>query len=119
MTPQAQRIAIAESLGWIQRTEGMMWHDATHRAAIVQGSVLADVRRKMRLPMDNGVMLPDWLGDLNAIHAAVVALDEDLKWAWFSELAALVDPNVPAGTGSAGQWAEAYLRTTGRWNDAT
>ncbi len=129
MSPEAQRIAIAESLGWTQRTEGLMWSETTKRAAIVQGSNLEAVRKKMGLSMDNGVMLPDYLNDLNAAHDAEVALiyDKSLGLVYLLDLQKVcnetrpakwdtTDRTLPCTSATAAQRTEAILHATGRWD---
>lgn len=58
MTPEKQRIAIAEVCGWKWTEDG--WHDTV---------------RKRAVKMIAGHNLPDYLNDLNAMHEAVM-----FKW---------------------------------------
>lgn len=120
MTPEAQRIAIAELLGWTQRTEGLFWNEDKQRAAILKGSALEATRRKMGLPCDNGVLLPDPLTDLNAIHDAEKVLTGTQNEDYWDEVAKLV-PDTKGMFGilhaTAAHRAEAFLRTVGRWTD--
>lgn len=119
MTDQEKRIAIAEACGWSQRTEGLMWHESTKRSAILQGSELEKVRRNMGLPMDNGVMLPDWFGDLNAMYAAEETLSNQLMVMYQSALSEITpkNPNVSCWDiihAAAAQRADAFVKMLGQ-----
>jgi hypothetical protein len=110
MSPEAQRIALAEVCGWTLRkwsgtSMGTMWH---HPDGAPMG------------------FLPDYLNSLDAVHEAEkVLIDkraycEHLANAVYSEGAA--HRNLLAGgfcfaTASAGARAEAFLRTIGQWQD--
>lgn len=88
MTPEAQRIAIAEACGW--KPKGHYWKRPQHKTG--------DALR----------MLPDFLNDLNAMHEAEKVLkDEQLseyieQWIEWNSTAALR--------------AEAFLRTLNLWD---
>ena len=98
MTPEQQRIAIAEACGW-------KWHSR------YKGSIKV---------WDNGLDyvfwdsdLPDYLNDLNAMHEAEKVLNNEQWVAYGRELNRLgVFPMVHA---TASQRAEAFLRTLGIW----
>jgi hypothetical protein len=92
VTPEAQRIAIAEACGW--KTE--------YRDAV--SSVTA---------------LPDYLNNLNAMHEAEKVL-VSLQWvSYLKRLQTLCDESVtwPIHATSS-QRAEAFLRTIKKWEDA-
>jgi hypothetical protein len=115
MTPEAQRIAIAEACGW--KKAGHYWTRPDHKAC--------DALR----------MLPDYLNDLNAMHEAEKVLTEPNKWNYGNTLALMVlskerayfgekedaEPNLNGfghfalATLTAAQRAEAFLRTLGIW----
>lgn len=115
VSPEQQRIKIAEVCGWKEGTTGL-WQD----------------------PDKSGYYAcPDYLSDLNAMHEAEKVLDEQQKWNYGQLLASLVlkDKNVFFGeeadpeprlngyghfylaTIPAAQRAEAFLRTLGLWQD--
>lgn len=121
MTPEAQRIAIAEACGWTDADfEGM--YGRPHANSM------------LREP------LPDYLNDLNAMHEAEKTLGEDQRreHAWF--LVQIIDKfqtwapqDFPVLhvwemslcdiadclAATADQRAEAFLRTLGLWEEKT
>jgi len=110
MSPEAQRIAIAEACGW----EDISAPYSNERE-------WTGIRR-------NGPFresLPDYLADLNAMHEAWLTLTGDQKVNYFDQLmqvhardlhAGEVDPYVMIHADAA-QRAEAFLRTIGKWGD--
>ena len=96
MSPEAQRIAIAESVG-------VRLHDGDHAPS--DYIFVSD--------------LPDYLNDLNAMHDAEMALSdsESIKFRCISTQMGL-DRNYDPFMSSAKQRAEAYLRTIGKWEGA-
>ena len=91
MTPEAQRIAIAEACGW--KTE--------YRDAI--SSVTA---------------LPNYLNDLNAMHDAEKVLNEKQEDIMNSTLWDIMDGRKYLWHSTASQRAEAFLRTIGKWEES-
>jgi hypothetical protein len=90
MTPEAQRIAIAEECGWkTGYRDPEAWHP-----------------------------LPDYLNDLNAMHEAEKML-VSLQWVSYSRrLQTLCDESVTWPIhATASQRAEAFLRTIGKWKE--
>lgn len=125
MSPEKQRIAIAEACGLLTRPEGHLveyrrWEPPNHifeRVKFPDGSV-----RPCYIPD-----IPDYLNDLNAMHEAEARL-ELLQTFNFAE--ALGDVLHLDGVGiwtyhdafkvvntTATQRAEAFLRTIGKWED--
>ena len=114
MTPEAQRIAIAEACGWedIKRYERNYWTGTRPRQ-----STEDDAQVSMELP--------DYPSDLNAMHAAEDVIET--KWTTYCKtLLAIVEPeprslevchywNLLHAT--AAQRAEAFLRTLGLWEE--
>ena len=94
MTPEQQRIAIAEACGWLK----------------VHGHSVAGI--------------PDYLNDLNAMHDAEETLQESQRVTYSNELYDLaVEHQLKTGKWSylsmtASQRAEAFLRTIGKWEEA-
>jgi hypothetical protein len=108
MSPEKQRIAIAEACGWI-------WEKTC------QGSLIGKPKGEQG-PLDD---LPDYLNDLNAMREAEKAL---LKSGWVTYLDWLVyviygskkEPSIYYGSichATAAQRAEAFLRTLNKWED--
>jgi hypothetical protein len=121
MSPEAQRIAIAEACGWRveNRDDGQ-----------IKWSVLISPDKR---PVDstsgsatlaNFGCLPDYLNDLNAIHSAELVLDwdEQTSTQLFNYRCALTKvcgndrDLIPFA--SAWQRAEALLKTLGKWDDS-
>lgn len=123
MTPEQQRIAIAEACGWKLKSNGLspMWswqnESLIHRIKWVAHKVMAS----------QGV-LPDYLNDLNAMHEAEKVLTPDTRPEYLCQLfdAATrgrsglypVDENYLSHHATASQRAEAFLRTIGKWEEA-
>jgi hypothetical protein len=125
MTPEAQRIAIAEACGWHRRL-------ATHDKPVE--------RCGMKLPNSFGhpieawwhetnerhrgvyAIPPDFLNDLNAMHEAEKTLTRE-QWTTYYDI--IEGLNAEAGNiyqkelhATAAQRAEAFLRTLNLWTDA-
>ena len=97
MTPDKQRIAIAEACGIVSEDK---W-----------GSLYKTPRGILR-------DCPDYLNDLNAMHEAekVLTLPERRKYR--KTLLGHCEPASIAIHATAAQRAEAFLRTLGKWEDA-
>lgn len=98
MTPDAQRIAIAEACPEVFR--------------VLDG--------KVYWKNDSG--LCDQLNDLNAMHEAVSTLSREMKVSWADYLYEVARRNhhekdVALATATAAQRAEAFLRALGKWTD--
>lgn len=112
MTPEAQRIAIAEACGWkffcVNSLGGMVWH---HPSGAVGGIDAHKV----------DYFIPDYLEDLNAIHEAIATLTDEEYDYFLAHLGGLVLPT--HGTyfsrmmheASAAHRAQAFLMAKGRW----
>ncbi len=103
MTPESQRIAIAEACGWRNQGKAKGVPALNHRWAKPDGRIYSGA-------------LPSYLTDLNAMHEAIRSRSIDEQWAIFAELANLVDAELPAYMGTPAQYAEAFLKTLGLWN---
>jgi hypothetical protein len=107
MTPEQQRIAIAETCGWkpLEQTgifgiTWIVWTKGNEQKYLWQ--------------------LPDYLNDLNAMHEAenVMRFDEEIKGQQYRNMlfhVVKVRPLIIHAT--AAQRAEAFLRTIGKWED--
>lgn len=109
MTPEAQRIAIAEACGFYNcRHDPILGWRGQH-------------------PENSGNRkpIPEYLNDLNAMHEAESKLAEERNlWVgyWFQLTHVVVDTSGADGMlaavhATAKQRAEAFLRTIGKWVD--
>ncbi len=116
MTPEAQRIAIAEKCGWRTQpgSQGKCWEQTD---CLEDGWFYASE-------------LPDYLNDLNATHEAEKALTADdaetgSHWRFIQELIYVTKAEsmemhrevFVVAHATAAQRAEAFLRTLNLWKD--
>ncbi len=113
MTPEAQRIAIAEACGWT---------DCHIGSAGIGGAVERRGRPKGTPPKRKYTCdLPDYLNNLNAIHEAVQYVrDNDMFWTKYNEWLIKICGGYKweAISATSSQRAEAFLRTIGKWDDS-
>lgn len=95
MTPEEQRIAIAEACGWARN--GSSRNDKYPWVKPVNGVAKS---------------LPDYLNDLNTMHEAECTLDGD-QWDIYCTILESMDG--PAISAVAWRRAEAFLKTLGLW----
>jgi hypothetical protein len=104
MTPEQQRIAIAEACGWTD------FSSAPYEGAIQYG--------RRPFSCSDSWELPDYLNDLNAMNEAERTLTNLNSYLHFLHMITSDDPtnisNEPAWA-TAAQRAEAFLRATGKW----
>ena len=111
MTPEEQRVAIAEACGW---TETEAWLDGRRCFERADSNAGWD--------FDS---LPDYINDLNALHDAESILNADQMVSYDYHLDRVVG-NGRQGlnieyflwSATAAQRAEAFLRTIGKWEEA-
>lgn len=111
MTPEAQRIKIAEACGWKfhthQDSDVPQWHDASGKVR-------------------HGFELPDYLHSLDAMHEAEKVLNEVKAVQFCNWLHTVVRDRSPVLEvteylkihATAAQRAEAFLRTLNLWDDS-
>ena len=105
MTPDAQRIAIAEACGYTYHGE------ATYGGSQKNGWWLGDKY------CFHGI--PDYLSDLNAMHEAEKALNAEQWMQYLDRLGIITDGRLRSYThATAAQRAEAFLRTLNLWDDS-
>lgn len=112
MSPEAQRIAIAEACGWknargywgIPPEGGRRFPYSEHHEE--------DWRLKPFLG------LPDYLNDLNAMHEATQSLTKD-QLRWYRNLLIEMTGTFEAVDATAAQRAEAFLRAIGKWDNTS
>jgi hypothetical protein len=116
MTPEKQRIAIAEACGWDY-----------HNRHPIHGkqSIKSWYYRDSDITVSDKSSLPDYLNDLNAMHQAEKVLtphDNDRMTGWLlmllgEENQAAIRSFTAVRQATAAQRAEAFLRTIGKWED--
>ena len=109
MTPEAQRIAIAQACWWELVMDSPLyepyWEDP----------------KGNKIGVSCGMRCPDYLNDLNAMHEAVKSLPQNIKPRYFACLCTIVSGAISlhgyseATEATAAQRAEAFLRTIGKW----
>jgi len=106
MTPEAQRIAIAEAVGF-------------KRIGMIEGSpnLMGDLP-----PCRGWIEIPDYLNDLNAMHSVEETLSEKQEVFYLIRLAEVMKENHTIGWklertyhATAAQRADAFLRTIGKY----
>lgn len=105
MTPEQQRIKIAEACGYIGPFEtSEEWHDEGEGA--FQAAILRDSLSRQ---------VPDYLADLNAMHQAEKVLTAEQRGEFPDYLPYDSNTARPTYHATAAQRAEAFLRTIGKW----
>jgi len=119
MTPEKQRIAIAEACGWTEVKRFQIQNGPEH-PWFIQGKTPTSWKGKDVRPW-----LPDFLNDLNAMHEAERALKDAECEIYMDTLTETSGGDVDMGTASfcgyfatAAQRAEAFLRTLGLWEES-
>lgn len=123
MTPEAQRMAIAEACGKFTtsaiKKEHLRWDSQSNGAYYLGHFSDGSIR-----PCYSGP-LPDYLNDLNAMHEAEKVLNKKQQ-VWYlqkltqvrfkSGVSGMIDCMIDKTTfASAAQRAEAFLKTIGKW----
>jgi len=120
MTPEKQRIAIAEACGWTD-----CYYDASRCAVAPTGMLTRYAGTPSEVTIRVG--LPDYLSDLNAMHDAEDTLFGSVYDRYYNEIAKLIDPydsdtarfaDFAVINATAAQRAEAFLRTIGKWEES-
>ena len=125
MTPELQRIKIAEACGWREVTKSGPF------SGQIQGiTPSADNARPAQALDDRDgrqwYWVPNYLHDLNAMHEAELALlrTDDLMATWIHTLRSICSEfgdsqigNALAARATAAQRAEAFLRTLDLWEE--
>ena len=116
MTPEQQRIAIAEACG-LTNVAPMIVKNVKHEGDDITVGIWSD---------DGWV--PQYLNDLNAMHDAEKVLTQDQMIDYSRHVGKSVTSHLPASRAAwmdfqlinvtASQRAEAFLRTIGKWEEA-
>ena len=105
MDKNKQQIVIAEACGWTVNVAGKTVYSPS---GVFNRTLFAEV----------SMILPDYPNDLNAMHEAVMTLSnrqlDDLH-TWISDTMTGTDKYMWLLTPQ--QYAEAFLRTIGKWDD--
>jgi len=112
MTPEQQRIAIAEACGWRIESDGANTFVYSPNKTSGTGYRMNDIRHPKIIRL-----LPDYLNDLNAMHEAEGTLNKESGYhetGGYGLYLVALDHDVSA---TAAQRAEAFLRTIGKWVD--
>ena len=105
MTPEQQRIAIAEACGWTE-IEPCTCCDGVSRGYTPT-------------PGAHKKHLPNYLNDLNAMHQMEKAMNNNDWWKFVEHLTNICGGGIALGiSATASQRAEAFLRTIGKWKEA-
>lgn len=123
MNKEQQRIAIAEACGWVpEYTNVPTWNAILndHKGGYEPVLTLLYRRKEKCFTTEN---LPDYLGDLNAMHEAEKMMTKD-QWLSYpinvlqaaKDGTFVIDINMKTvAHATAAQRAEAFLRTIGKW----
>ena len=108
MTPDAQRIAIAEACGWVEHeiNSDSWYKNSGHKFSAPTGTS----------PFLGRHSIPDYLTDLNAMHEAEKTLQH--YGAFVDVLAEVIKQprqSIIIVHATASQRAEAFLKTIGKW----
>ena len=104
MTPEQQRIAIAEACGWTE-IEPCTCCDGVSRGYTPT-------------PGAHKKHLPNYLNDLNAMHDAEKVLKGGMRSTYDAELTLICSRDYNfIWESTASQRAEAFLRTIGKWEE--
>jgi hypothetical protein len=117
MSPEKQRIAIAEACGLPKPYS--MWFGNVSNTPCHSVMVKNGVKR--------GIPIPDYLNDLNAMHEAEATMNLTDKYQYGKSICKIMNIDTEGGLdvvdiyyachASAAQRAEAFLRTIGEWEN--
>lgn len=113
MSPEAQRIAIAEECGWtlVGRRLPRVHHGNTLVIGIAPEKAGETSEWLMR-------EIPDYLNDLNAMYEAASVFEFQQRYEFITHLKAIMNTSFFRDVvfATAPQRAEAFLRTLGKWD---
>ena len=121
MSPEAQRIAIAKSVGidtrWFAvqvNNHGII--ETRYSRTIAQSQRILFKETGKPVECVRPEKLPDYLNDLNAMHEAENVLTNEQWWLFVEFLTEIRGGGVALCiSATAAQRAEAFLRTIGKW----
>lgn len=113
MTPEQQQIAIAKTCGWTAEQDSNGYWRATNQKSGHASELWLSERNVW------SVGIPDYLNDLNAMHEAEKAMNNNDWWKFVEHLTNICGGGTALGiSATAAQRAEAFLRTLGLWEEA-
>jgi hypothetical protein len=118
MTPEKQRIAIAEACGW--KKVGSPKQVAATSGFTMPEKWVIDPNGALQFPHNT----PDYLNDLNAMHEAEKMLDVNIesedspRYEYSRQVYRIVESRRQPFRSTAAQRAEAFLRTLGKWEES-
>ena len=119
MTPEQQRIAIAEACGWKPDDDGdgTGWKGSwIHQRLIGKKPTFRDGKVVSYLIEQT---VPDYLNDLNDMHQMEKAMNNNDWWKFVEHLTNICGGGIALGiSATASQRAEAFIRTIGKWEEA-
>jgi hypothetical protein len=104
MTPEQQRIAIAEACGWTEIEPCTCCYGVS--------------RGYQPIPAAHKKHVPDYLNDLNDMHEAEKVLTSEQVTSYVDSLESMNERWSTPAFATASQRAEAFLRTIGKWQEA-
>lgn len=107
MTPEQQRIAIAEACGWRIKRRDITGFNVWEPDAKLPAQLCNNLENK----------IPNYLNDLNAMHEAERVLTSDLRIDYLEEVSAFTGSYGASLYATAAQRAEAFLRTLNLWKE--
>lgn len=120
MSPEAQRIAIAEACGWVRKDESYPYPASSDG---ICKRIVWYTPDGVAQPLGDAA-IPDYLNDLNAMHEAVdsvlVEAGRNGDWrGWDSYVLTLSEMVGSEGAieATAAQRAEPFLKVIGKWKD--
>ena len=115
MTPEKQRVAIAEACGWRIERRDITGYSVWEPGAEVPAQLTNNLENK----------LPNYPNDLNAMHEAEGMLlakcgndPQDDLWVDYLANLLMAAPLCLREHATAAQRAEAFLKTIGKWEDS-
>jgi len=122
MTPERQRIVIAEVCGWTCCGQVPGLHPHGLAPWLKVSDYTSEQVLNHEVPIDT---LPDYLGNLNAMHQAeshlgcVIDTDGTLEFAYELQLIKVMKPSGwRIYYATAAQRAEAFLKTLNKWEES-
>jgi len=112
MTPEEQRIAIAEACGW--KCNG----HPDQLAATVGWEFAYQFVLTPEAKLVTHNSIPDYLNDLNAMHEAEKVLTSEHVTSYVYSLESMNERWSTPAFATASQRAEAFLRTIDKWEEA-
>jgi len=120
MDQALQRIAIAQACGWRIPTVTVGPNAGQLSTDFILGphgqiELLKVIEDSACATLIANCLLPDYLADLNAMQVVFGTLSEQQKRTCVDHVVCLLNPGQFLFDATAAQWAEAFLKTIGKW----